>query len=601
MLDCEFFGLNPSMHHLVNLLYHTANTLLLLWLLHIATGRFFAAVFISAAFALHPMHVESVAWIAERKDVLSTFFWLLTMIAHVRYTRKPNLKRYILVILLFVLGLLSKPMVVTLPFILLLLDYWPLNRMNARAFIEKFPLIFLSAISCCVTFIVQRMGGAVIELEKLPLDIRLGNAIVNYVSYISKIFFPSDLAVLYPTERFALFSVRVIISLLILLIITAFVMFMARRKYSFRPLVFGWFWFIGTLVPVIGLIQVGKQSIADRYTYIPATGIFIMVSFFARLLVSKLRSQNLILMIVSFVLVLAMALGTYSQLGFWKDSVTLFSHALDVTENNYVIHYNIACMFMEQRDSELAEQHYKKSLQIKPDFSDSFGGLGVILLEKGQSEKAIEYFNRTIQIQGEKVEPYVYNNLGRALQAQGKLDSALANYNKALQINHDNPKAHFNLAILLFSQKKYDLALDHLFQSMQLAPEIPYTYFHIGKTYMAKKKLEKAVQFLSKAIELKPDWFAPVNILARVLVAYPESKVHDPQKAIRYAIRACELTDYKNASTLDTLSVCYASAGRFSEALNTAQKAMEIARISNQKRLIDSLNDRINIYKSKEP
>ena len=357
MLDCQLYGLNPRGHHVSSLLFHAANTVLLFLVLRRMTGALWKSAFVAALFAIHPLHVESVAWVAERKDVLSTLFWMLTMLAYLRYVEKPTIQRYLPVLMLFALGLMAKPMLVTLPFVLLLMDYWPLGRLDNGLSVtrdrlkrywglvrEKLPLFALTAISCVVTFLVQRHGGAMPDLEWLPLDVRIANALVSYAKYIGKMLLPRHLAVLYPYPSGTL-PLWQLAGAVFLLMYVSVMVFRSRQRYPY--LAVGWAWYVGTLVPTIGIVQVGKQALADRYTYVPLIGLFIIIAWgvpdlVARwCVVSSWRRRRILLAVSATASILALMTCTWFQVGRWRDRISLYTHALRVTSNNATIHNNL--------------------------------------------------------------------------------------------------------------------------------------------------------------------------------------------------------------------------------------------------------------------
>lgn len=635
MLDCEFFALNPTGHHFTNLLLHTVNTLLLLWVLHTATGRFFPAAFIAACFAVHPLHVESVAWIAERKDLLSAFFFLLCLAVYIRYACRPALLKYLFVVVLFAFALMSKPMAVTLPFVLLLMDYWPLNRSGIKTVIEKIPLFVMTVISCVITYIAQQKGGAIVQFEKIPLYHRIENALVSYVCYIGKIFCPSRLAILYPIRLSRIPAWQVAGAIVILAGITFSFVLLAKRKHSLRPLIVGWFWFLGMLVPVIGVIQVGRQSMADRYTYLPAIGFFIMAAFGISELFARRRIQKIILGLLSIVLILAMTFGTYIQAGYFKDSETIFSRALDVTENNYIIHYNLGTALLSQKQLDQAIPHFEEAIKIEPRFTEAIGNLGLVFLEQNRLEEAVNTFQRAISMNEAKPEPKLYSDLGYVLQLQGKHDQAVENYNKALSLDPAFIPAIFNMAGMLKLQGKLDGALSHYRRAMELSPgnaevynsigiilsmknqfedasvyyskaleikpDIASAHKDLGKIYVIQKDFERAVISFTEALKYNPDLPDALNSLAWLLAVDKGSKTHDPQKALRLATRACELTEFLEAEIMDTLAVSYAALGKFSEAVDTAQKALQLARADKQKQLAERIQTRLKLYKNDQP
>jgi len=430
MLDCQLFGLDAFWHHLTNLFFHIANTLLLFAVLKKITGAVWRSAFVAAAFALHPLHVESVAWLAERKDVLSGLFWMLTIAAYIRYAQHPAIRKYLLVVLVFALGLMAKPMLVTLPFVLLLLDYWPLGRfqwspesinaistpsesINAayrkatmfRLISEKIPLFVLSAASSVVTFIAQKSQAAVMSTEILPVNLRVANALVSYFSYIGKLFYPTRLAVLYPFSGDSL-NWQPIVSLLLLAVISAGVIYKARRC---PYLAVGWLWYIGTLVPVIGLVQVGSQAMADRYTYLPSIGIFIMVAWGANDLVAKWRYRKIVLAAMAGIILSVMLLCTKMQVQHWLNSLTLFKHAITVTENNFVMHYNFANALRRDGKIDQAIGHFEETVRINPKYYNGQNNLALAYYLKGKMSRAITCWRKAIEVKPDFID--AINNL----------------------------------------------------------------------------------------------------------------------------------------------------------------------------------------------
>ena len=446
MLDCELFGLNPEGHHLTNLVLHTANTLLLFWVLKSMTGALWRSAFVAALFALHPLHVESVAWVAERKDVLSSLFWLLTTAAYLRYVRNGGAKWYSVTLLLFALGLMAKPMLITLPFVLLLLDYWPLNRLTRYTIYEKLPFFGLSAASSIITFFAQRSAGAVASVALLPLSVRITNAFVSYLRYIEKTIWPADLAVFYPYSGklsfwFALTSV------LVLSVVTNLVIRLAP-KHRYLPV--GWFWYLGTLVPVIGLVKVGSFAMADRYTYLPLIGIFIIVAWGVSELSDRLKYQKLILGFAAGIVLAALLVCTRIQMGYWHNSITLFEHTLAVTADNNVTHSNLGIALLQNGRLDEAIDHFQQALRLKlgPDSVDVvYCYLGLALARQNKFGEAIDQYQQALKIKPDSAT--VHNNLGVALQAIGNLDEAIVHYRLALKDMPDSVETNNNLAWIL--------------------------------------------------------------------------------------------------------------------------------------------------------
>ena len=392
MLDCELYGLNPQGHHLNNLLLHIANALLLFRLLLRMTGALWRSAFVAALFALHPLHVESVAWVAERKDVLSTLFWMLTLGAYLRYRERPTGTRYLATLFLFALGLAAKPMLVTLPFVLLLLDCWPLGRMpSPRSLLplvrEKAPFFVLAALSSVITFWVQSHWGAVVL--SIPLKERLANALVSYVGYGAKMLWPVNLACFYPHPLDGLPLWQAAGALLLLAGVTVAVVRAGRRL---PYLAVGWLWYLGTLVPVIGLVQVGAQAMADRYTYVPLIGLFVMLSWGAGSLAAKGPLPKIATAALSAALLAALLPLTWSQISHWKDSETLFAHALEVTDRNLLAHNNLGNALARQGRLEEAEFHLVEALRLRPDYAAAQNNLGILRLRQGRFEEAAGHF-----------------------------------------------------------------------------------------------------------------------------------------------------------------------------------------------------------------
>jgi hypothetical protein len=434
MLDVQLFGVNPLGHHLVSLLLHLANALLLFWIFNRTTGALWPSFFIAAVFALHPLRVESVAWAAERKDVLSGFFWMLTIAAHVLYTEKPALHRYLWVVIFFILGLMAKPMLVTLPFVLLLLDVWPLKRIALkrpfqrrlfmRLLVEKIPLFVLTTASCVMTFMIQRQAGAMLRGQNYSLMTRLSNAAVAYVGYIGKLFYPVKLAVLYPHPGTTLPIWQPIAAVGALVILTTAALFWGTRK---RYLLVGWLWYLGTLVPVIGLVQVGSQAMADRYTYLPAIGLCVMLAWgVADLLGNRGGYRLKAVGVAAAVILAALTLGTRHQVSLWKDTLTLYEHTLAVTENNYVVR----------------------------------GNYGNALQQRGKPDEAIEQLNKALQLKPDYIGAMI--NLGMALRDKGRIDEAMAQWQEVLALDPAQPNANANIALTLALQGRYNEAIPYL-------------------------------------------------------------------------------------------------------------------------------------------
>ncbi len=415
MLDCQLFGLNAGPHHLVNLLFHIANVLLLFTVLRQISGALWQSAFVAALFALHPLHVESIAWISERKDVLSTLFWILTMAAYFRYVKNPTAGRYILALVLFALGLMSKPMLVTLPFVLLLLDYWPLERFQLKfaelkilllLVREKVPFFILSLISCVATFIAQKIGSAIVTTYELSLRARITNCFISYIKYTTKMLWPAELAVFYPYHINTTPFWQVALAALLLLGTSIFIIHFAQK---YKYLLTGWLWYMGTLVPVIGLVQVGEQAMADRYTYVPLIGLFIIIAWGIPDLLAKWKYRKIALIISASLVLLALSICTYFQAGYWHNTTTLFEHSIAVTSNNHIAHHMLAFCLYQQGKIDQAVNYNLEALRINPAFSPACTGLGIAFMQKGEIDKAVKYYRKALQLKPDY--PEVMNNL----------------------------------------------------------------------------------------------------------------------------------------------------------------------------------------------
>jgi len=454
MLDCELFGPDPHRMHLTNLLLHTANSILLLIILVRMTKSLWASAFVAFAFALHPLHIQSAAWIAERKDVLSALFWFLTMLVYLRYADKPSIRSYLVTLLVFVLGLMAKPMLVTLPIVLILLDWWPLRRFikhpqagvgAKHLLMEKIPFFILSAISSVITVVVQQRTGAVKDIAQYSLIARVANAMTSYINYIVKMFWPARLSIFYPHPGDAFEMTTVIICGLLLIAITAIVIWQARsRGYLFV----GWVWYIVTLLPVIGIIQVGNQAMADRYTYIPLIGLFIIVAWGLPELLVRFKPALAVAGIAS---VIAMSAVTYVNLGYWQNSITVLEHAIDVTENNRFAEANLGVAYLQKNMYDQAIGHLEKSLQYDPNDAMSNLNIGVALFRKGKIDEAIIHFEKSRQSNPRDIA--VRLNLGVAMTKQGRVKEAIEYYDEVLQIDPCNVDAINSKQKLLMKQQ----------------------------------------------------------------------------------------------------------------------------------------------------
>jgi len=590
MLDYQLFGLNPVGHHLTNLMLHLANTLLLFLLLNRMTSALYRSAFVAALFALHPLHVESVAWVAERKDVLSTLFWVLTMWTYLLYVEQPRLSRYLLTLVVFTLGLMAKPMLVTLPFVLLLLDYWPLDRLAGRKsedaissgaqkdlnssaqrpllhrlFLEKVPFFAFAAASSAVTFLVQQSSGAVKSVEIFPLSIRIANGLVSYVSYMVKMIWPQHLTVFYPHpgSSFPMWPAGAA-GLLLLAVSVAVMRAGLRHPY----LAVGWLWYLGTLVPVIGLVQVGMQAMADRYTYVPLIGLFIMIAWGIPELTRSWRYGKVVLRMAAVSVLAFLMVCTWMQLRYWQNNMTLFEHALHTTENNYLAHDSLGNILAQQGKIEEAIGHYSAALSIKPNFVISHNNLGIALLQRGDVEQAITHFSAALHY--EPHFPEAHNNLGLALARQGHVDRAIDEYLEAIRLKPDYPEAHNNLGNALASRGMFEQAMSHYSEALRLKPEDAEAHSNLANVLVRKGKFKEAIDHYLQALQIKPDNFEAHYNLG-IMLAH-QGKFAE---AIDHYSQALRLKP-ADAETHYNLGNALAGQGKFTEAIDHYWEALRL-------------------------
>lgn len=522
MLDCQLFGLNPWGHHLTNVVLHAVNTVLVFLLLRGLTGVVWRSVLVAALFGWHPVHVESVAWVAERKDVLSTCLGLLSLIFYSRYAQKrsgavpqPASPDYVLAFFFLALGLMSKPMLVTWPFVMLLLDYWPMGRVQAGSLRwlvrEKIPFFVLAAAAGVVTFVVQKQSGAMAMLNDLPLSTRVGNALISYCRYLGKLFWPTKLAVFYPQPgHWPLAEVLLTGGLLAGLTV---LFWRQRLRHPFLPM--GWLWFLGTLVPVIGLVQVGEQALADRYTYIPSLGVLIMATWGACELSRRWRHQVIGLSVAgSTALVLCVAL-TRQQLGYWQDDESLFRHALAVTENNHIALNNLGAAREKEGHIDEAIQQFQEAIRLKPDFAEARYNLGTALGKEGQGDEAIRQFQEAIHLKPDYADAHY--NLGNALFKKGQGDEAIYQFQEAVRLEPDHADAHFNLGAALFKKGQSAEAIQQFQEVIRLEPDLAYAHYYLGTALGHEGHIDGAIQQFQEALRLKPDYADARNSLAHAL------------------------------------------------------------------------------------
>jgi protein O-mannosyl-transferase len=617
------------------LLLHVANTLLLFLWLYDATGAKWRAALVAAFFALHPLHVESVAWITERKDVLSTLFWILALIAYTRYAKTGRISRYTIALVLFGIGLMAKPMLVSLPFVLLLIDYWPLGRFAAhrtfRLLIEKLPFLTFSIASSAITLVAAQRVHAMVSLDMAPFFVRAENAALAYVAYIGKMFRPTRLAVIYPYNLHPS-PIHAVLSLAALVIVSAAAVLIRRHK----PYVLtGWFWFLTTLVPVIGIFQVGMQPMADRFTYIPLIGLFVILAWGGWEALNRLRIPLFAQALgASIALVLCAGL-TRAQLRYWHDSIALFQHAMNVTVGNGIAEAYLGFTLAEQGQHDKAIAHYKTVLQSYPRANATFwNNFGASLAATGKLEKAISAFQNALKLDpstglahlnlalalvrsgrqqeslihlrdAARLEPEnatTHNIYAVMLGAAGRTDEAIQEFRIALRLAPGSAATHGNLANLLAKQHARNEAMAHYSEALRLNPAFVEAHYYIASLLLEEGRTEDAAAHYIAVLQTKADYVPAMVSLARIYAtSRGEMASEHAAEAVRLAERACQISGRKESGPLDTLAAAYANAGRFEEAVKTAEEAFSIAKAAGKDGFADSIHARIALYKKGSP
>jgi protein O-mannosyl-transferase len=613
MMDCQIFGLKPGGHHFTSVLLHTVAVLLLLLFLQTATQRFWCAAFVSAVFAIHPLRVESVAWVAERKDVLSAVFFFLTLITYIRYVRAPSFGRYATVSILLACGLMSKPMLVTTPVVLLLLDYWPLGRWHGAGsedrrakseapsgkgerqrqgaipstaqplnvstsdrwsvvvglVIEKLPLATLSIASSAITLILQIHSSE--SIEQLPFAWRLENALVTYVTYIWQIFWPVHLAVFYPhpDDRLAFWQVGLAAIFLIAVTWTAFAI---RKRHPY--VLVGWLWYLIMLLPVIGIIEVGLQGHADRYTYLPHVGLYIALTWLIADFSVSLRARKQILGTAAVAVVMVLTACSWKQTTYWRNTETLWTHTLAATQDNDV----------------------------------ALTDLGNYYMEHGRLDDALSYLQRALNIHsGSEHEHYtlslavIHDTIGNVLARIGRLDEALAHFRQAVELRPDFPDAHYNLGVAFFRKGDVDAAIAEWRTTLGLHPTDSGTHASLGNALVQKGLYHDAVTHYEAALQSDPDFALPLNNLAWLLSAGPDQSIRNGAQAVELALKLNRVTQEKNPSYIRTLAAAYAEAGQFERAIDTNQTASALAEAQGQHQLAAKIEEETNLYREHRP
>ncbi|MGC8830777.1 MAG: tetratricopeptide repeat protein [Verrucomicrobiia bacterium] len=575
-LDCQLFGANPGAMHLMNLCYHVINAILVFFVLHRLSGSIGKSAVVAAIFALHPIQIETVVWISERKNLLTALFALLVLLSYLKYVGSSKIKYYILAILFYAFSLMSKPALTPLPFLLLVLDFYPLRRIVFRddkrnvgakariafkkAIIEKIPFLALSAISCAITILAHKALGGI--MHNLPIILRLQNAIVAYAEYVKKTIIPTGFAIVYPHPGIW-DETTVYGSLVLLLAITVYVLFMSRRE---RMALVGWLWFIGMLVPASGIVQAGIQSMALRFVYFPAIGLFMM---FVWIVAERLEGVSLFKLrmdkLAAGLTICACIVLTSNQLNYWQNSITLFEQTLKNTRNNFIAHCNYGLALFYQGNLAEAKEHFLDALAIHPRFVEARLNLGMVFEKEGNLSAAEEQYKIAIEIQPDI--PFGWKALARVLNKSGNKQDALKAARVCEKMNPGDPELQYML----------------------------------GYLYSANKSPREAIEHYKRCIELNPEHPAALNNLAWLLATLTDDSLRDGKRAVEYALKANALTGGRNVIILGTLAAAYAEAGRFDEAVKTAQIAIQLAIEKDEKELIEKNKKLLNLYLQSRP
>ena len=649
MLDCSLFGVNPGAHHLVSAAIHALNAVLLFQLGIRLTGATWRSAFVAALFAWHPLHVESVAWISERKDVLSGLFFMLTLMAYVAYVRQPNFWRYGLTALLLALGLMAKPMLVTLPFVMLLLDWWPLNRWRGgpsesspaepaqptnstdtkdlssagispaiaaqrpkedtpsalgrrdadpacstlKLILEKIPLFGLVAAASALTFLVQRHGKAVVSTNVFSFGDRLGNALVSYVEYLAKFIWPVKLAVFYPHPG-ARAGWLVALAVAVLVVISVGVLANARRR---GYLLTGWLWFLGMLVPVIGLVQVGDQALADRYTYLPLIGVSFMIAWGAAEAASKWPQIAAGVAGLGWALPAAWMICTAMQLRHWQNNETLFTHARAVTQNNYVADTIVGKMLLSRGQLDEARACLASAIRVRPTYGQALAGMGDLDAAQGKFDAAIRFYAEALRLEPHLAD--VQNAWGGALVSQGKLQEAVEHFTAATRLDPTLAEADFNLGLALRQLRRPKEAIEALQRALRTQPRNLPARLLLADCLAETGQPREALALLQPVAQARPDGVDALHRIAWILATSPDNGVRNGGEAVTLAARACDITNQRHAASLAALAAAYAETGRFDEAVAMARKAEELATRGGEKDLLDVLRRALAAYEAR--
>jgi protein O-mannosyl-transferase len=619
MLDCRLYGVNPSGHHFTNVLLHTVAVVLLFLMLNQVTGALWRSAFVAAVFAIHPLHVESVAWIAERKDVLSGVFFMLTLASYCWYVRRPSVGRYIAMSILFAFGLMSKPMLVTLPFVLLLLDYWPLNRIAASAkatprqteirdqtsktrstitnlLVEKIPILILSAATCVAALLTQSQSQSMARMNILSLPLRIGNAFIVFVTYVCEMIWPRNLAVFYPHPGSSLPLWEIALSVAFLAAISLGALTLRNRcPYLFT----GWFWYVGMLIPVIGIVQVGLQAHADRYTYLPQIGIYVALTWAVEDLSRSWRHRRVILSVAGTAVLAALTCCAWIQTFYWRNSESLWRHALAITVDNATAREHLADALLDKGRVDEAIVQARQALSLWPESASALGILGVAYTRQGQPDDALAYLQSALRLDPNL--RLLHYNLANVLLQKGDVDEAIAHYEKELESHAGFAEGHNNLANALLGKGEPGEALVHLQAALKLNPSYAEALNNLGIALSQKGEMREAIAQWNKTLKIEPDNLDAHCNLAWVLATFPDGSIRNGSKALELAKRALKLSGNGNARIWRLTAAAHAECGQFPEAIKAAQNALRLAEAEGNSNLVRTLEMNIALFQENSP
>lgn len=610
MADVTLGKGRPWILHLTNIILHLCNTALLFLFLSAYTRRKWPSAFAAAMFALHPLHVESVAWISERKDVLSTLFWLLTLLAYARYTRGRNVSAYVLVAVTFSLGLMAKPTLVTLPIVLLLMDFWPLSRSSQRGgsderttirhlLFEKIPLFVMSGVAATLTLWAQKAGGALCRFEYFSAGIRISNALVSYVAYIGKTIWPVNLAVFYPHPRDTLPEWQVVASAVLLVVITALaVRFRNRHPYAYV----GWLWYLVTLLPVVGIVQVGEQGMADRYTYVPLIGLSIAAAWLSPRVFRRLVPQRAAVPLVvasALAAIAACTFATYKQTGYWRNGATLFRHTLTCTADNTVALNGLGCALLVDGKRKEAIECFRRALRLSPGFANASVNLAKCCVESGDTREAEKLFRKVVRA-FPRDDDALYG-LGHVLFRSGRIREAKELFQQAVQVNSNNVAAFIGLGSISILERDMEQARLLYGEALRIEPSSAEAHFGVALASDGLGRYKDAAFHYRASLGRRYRVFESSNNLAWILATSSDADLRNPSEAIRLARIAVRHSGKRKSAALDTLAAAYASANRYSEAVECASEAVRLYRVSRDADGVSRAYQRLLLYKSGKP